>query len=164
MSKVAQSSFVRVAIFRSGKHRPVYKAQVSGVAQNEGVNPTWDKSVRQDFSFKVDDAHFHKYGNLYLSVNILAKNRYFPNWSIGEAYIQLTGLKESPTNDVTTYPLTISTGWCFRRPANRGTVSLTITIGPQVKTPYFWYRPFVGTTSSGGSDVLPGMALGYARG
>ena len=164
MSKVAQSPFVRVAIFRSGDSTPEHKAQESGVAQNGGVNPTWDGGFRRDFHFIVDDSDFRKYWKLYLSVKILAEINYFPHRPIGEASILLTELKESPTNDVTSYPLVMSTGGCLGRLTYRGTVSLTITIEPVVETPYPWYRPPVGTTSSGGSDMLPGMALGYAVG
>ena len=140
------------------------RAQDSGVAQNGGVNPTWDKSVRQDFSFTVYDRYLTG-GNRCLSVKILAKNKYFHR-SIGEAKIPLVGLKESPTNDITSYPLVISTGGCFGPPICQGTVSLTISVGPLVETPLFWCRKGYppGTTSSGGSDVLPGMALGYAMG
>ena len=131
------------------------------MAQNEGVNPTWDKSGPQDFSFTIDDAHYDKCGKFHLSIKIFAKNKYFPYRSIGEASILLTGLKESPTNDVLSYPLTSSTGGCFGGYAKQGTVSLSITVGPQVITPFFWYRPFVGCRDS---DTLPGMALGYAMG
>ena len=162
MSEVAQSPFVRVAILKPGHSSAEPKAQDSCVAQNGGVNPTWDKNFLRDFSFNVDDFDLSTPGKNFLTVKILAKNKYFPNRSIGEALIPLAGLKESPTNDVTSYPLVISTGGCLGRRTCQGTVSLTISVGPLVKTPR--YRPCAGTKSSGGPDMLPGMAFGYAMG
>ena len=134
---------------------------------NQGVNPTWDKLGSQDFSFTVSESDTIL--SAYLSVKILGENKYFAYSPIGEAKIPLKSLRDSPTNNVTAYPLVTSTSGCFRPSVNQGTVSLTITVGPMVETPDPWYVDYMrrcGTTtsSSGGSDVLTGMALGYAMG
>ena len=182
-SKNLQTTFAHFQILLDPPAKSLARDQISSLAQNQSVNPTWNEtvSITIDEFFLTDPKCFE---TTFLVVELHAKKKYYDG-NLGQVKILLANLLNSPmTSDPVRYPVTpFHKGCCFRSPP-RGEVELSIIINPPttIPVPEIYYGAYYPTSESAGgrrggggagggfvvgggdSDMLGGMALGFAMG